>query len=424
LNDLAKYDYPPPAEQIQQAADTTLTSVARTVANQGRLSEAEALARKALLDILDLEGRYSPAAPQFIIGLAGIVVEEGRYGEAEALADAALDTEDAIGVAEDAPERAFILANLGNILVLQGKAKDAQAVYAQLDKAIDSWSPPRRETYKLSGSRVAALYAAGQVDTGVSAAQELVKRESERKGRSSFDAALAHGLLAIGYARSHLQADALREFRTSIPIPATSARENADDDDATVVAAKQARLQRIVESYFNTLLDQAKSPNEVAAETFALSDEIPGHAVGDTFANATARLSVKDPDLARSIRDEKDLVKQIEASLGALNNLLSLPPDAQRDQDIKSTSALIADLRSRREAAIGMFNKRFPAYASLSRPKSPSLAAINAALHPREAMLSLYFRTDRRLRLGDPGRRGGSVRGRSHERQRSANEGG
>ena len=157
------------------------------------------------------------------------------------------------------------------------------------------------------------------------------------------------------------------------------------------MAAKQARLQRIVESYFNTLLDQAKSPNEVAAETFALSDEIRGHAVGDAFANATARLSVKDPDLARSIRDEQDLVKQIEASLGALNNLLSLPPDTQRDQDIKSTSALIADLRSRREAAIGVINKRFPAYASLSRPKSPSLAEIKAALHPGEAMLSLYF---------------------------------
>jgi hypothetical protein len=102
----------------------------------------------------------------------------------------------------------------------------------------------------------------------------------------------------------------LREFRTSIPILATAARENPDDDDATVVAAKQARLQRIVESYFNTLLDQAKSPNEVAAETFALSDEIRGHAVGDAFAT--------------------DLVKQIEASLGALNNLLSLPPDTQR----------------------------------------------------------------------------------------------
>ena len=98
VNDLPKYDYPPPREQILQATDTSLMSVARTVAKQGRLSEAESLARKALLDLLDQQGRYSPATPQFIIGLAGIVVEQGRYGEAEALADAAIETEDAIGV--------------------------------------------------------------------------------------------------------------------------------------------------------------------------------------------------------------------------------------------------------------------------------------------------------------------------------------
>ena len=36
-------------------------------------------------------------------------------------------------------------------------------------------------------------------------------------------------------------------------------------------------------------------------------------------------------------------------------------------------------------------NKRFPAYSSLSRPKSPSLDEIKAALHPGEAMLSFYF---------------------------------
>jgi hypothetical protein len=148
-----------------------LLSVARTIAKQGRFSEAEALARKALLNILDQQGRYSPATPQFIIGLAGIIVEEGRYAEAEALAYAALETEDAMGVAEGAPERGTILAYLGNILILQGKAKEAQSVYAQLDKAIENWSPPRRETYKLSGSRVAALYAAGQVDAGVAVAE-------------------------------------------------------------------------------------------------------------------------------------------------------------------------------------------------------------------------------------------------------------
>ena len=390
VNDLPNYEYQPPREQLLQAAETSLLSVARTVAKQGRLSEAELLARKALLNILDQQGRYSPATPAFIVGLAWIVSEEGRYGEAEALAGVALETLDTLGIAEDAPERATILANLGNILVLQGKGKEAQTVYVQLDRAIENWSPPRKESYKLSGSRVAALYAAGQVEAGVAAAAELVKRQSARKGANSFDAALAHGLLAIGYKRSGREADALREFQTSIPIMMSAARENADDDE-TVVAAKQARLQRIVEAYFNALVDQARDPNDVAQVTFALSDAIRGHAVGHSLADASARLSVTDPGLAGLVRDEQDLAKEIGASLGALNNLLSLPPDGQRDQDVRATSALISDLRAKRETTVREINKRFPAYASLINPKSPSLADVKAALRPGEALLSFYF---------------------------------
>ena len=161
------------------------------------------------------------------------------------------------------------------------------------------------------------LYAAGQIEAGVAAAEELVKRETARKGANSFDAAIARGLLAIGYSRSNRAADALREFKTAIPIMMTAARESADDDDPTLVAAKQARLQRIVEAYFNALVDQAKDPNDVAEETFALSDAIRGHSVGHSLADASARLAAKDPALAELVRGEQDLAKQIEASLGA-----------------------------------------------------------------------------------------------------------
>jgi CHAT domain-containing protein len=390
VNDLPKYDYPTPREQILQAAETSLLSIARNVAKQGRLSEAESLARKALLDILDQQGRYSPATPAFIVGLAGIVVEEGRYKEAEELARSALDTQRTLGVADDSSETAAILSRLGNILVLQGKAKEAQAVYAQLDQAIEKWPPARREIYQLNGSRVSVLYAAGQVEAGVAAAEESVKRETARKGANSFDAALARGLLAIGYSRSNRAADALREFKSSIPVMMTAARENADDD-STVVAAKQARLQRIVEAYFNALVDQAKDPNDVADETFALSDAIRGHAVGHSLADASARLSAKDPALAELVRGEQDLSKQIEASLGAVNNLLSLPPDGQRDQNVSAASALLAELRAKHDAAVREIATRFPAYASLINPKPPSLADVKAALRPGEAMLSFYF---------------------------------
>ena len=92
-----------------------------------------------------------------------------------------------MGVAEDAPERATILANLGNILVLQGKAKEAQAVYAQLDGRSTVGRRRERKSYKLSGVARSRLCMRPDKSTaGIAAAEQLIKRETARKGAEQF----------------------------------------------------------------------------------------------------------------------------------------------------------------------------------------------------------------------------------------------
>src|SRR6266700_3304468 len=117
-------------------------------------------------------------------------------------------------------------------------------------------STPSSKRRLLNGSRIAALYASGQIEAGVGAAQELVKRQNARFGESHFDTASAHGTLAVGYARVGRDAEAIREFKSAIPIMMAGSRENADDD-ATIVAARSQRLQTIVEAYISLL---ARSP--------------------------------------------------------------------------------------------------------------------------------------------------------------------
>ena len=297
-----------------------------------------------------------------------------------------------MGVADDAPERASILSNLGNILVLQGKAKEAQAVFAQLDQAIENWPPSRREAYQLNGSRVAALYAAGQVEAGVAAAEELVKRETARKGANSFDAALARGLLAIGYARSGRAADALREFKAAIPVMMTAARESADDDDPTVVAAKQARLQRIVEAYFNALVRSGQRPERRRGGDLRAfrRDTRPR---GRPFARRRQRATGGQGSRARRTRSRRAGSGQADRGLArrGQQSAFAAAGRGSGDQDVNAASALLAELRTKHDAAVREIAKRFPAYASLIDPKPPSLADVRAALRPGEAMLSFYF---------------------------------
>ncbi len=394
LKDLPRFEFPPPPEQIIQSADNDLVSSAINESKQNRLSEAEAGARRALLEILKTRGKYSPSTPYFIAELSSVLVEQGRYPEAEQLARSALDVQRTLGIADSSPTSANVLSQLGNILMLQRKTADASEIYAQLDKAIAQWSPEQRQAFQINGSRIIALYASGQIAQGIAAAEELVKRQTTRTGPGSYDTASAHGTLAVGYARAGRDADAIREFKTALPVLMASARENGDDDDPTLVAAREGRLQRIVENYIGVLARGSTASNDIAVETFALADAVRGHAVQKALADSNARAVAKDPALAALVRKEQDLAKQIGAELGALNNMLALPSEQRNDQDVRSLNAAIEKLRSDRKAAQQDIKQRFPAYANLVDPKPPSVDDIKAALRPGEALLSFYFGQD------------------------------
>jgi CHAT domain-containing protein len=394
IKDLPKMDYPPTPEQMILAADQALLAAARVKAKQGRRAEAEADSRVALLEELKSQGKYAPPTPDFINSLAAILVEQGRYQEAERLSRTALEVQGTLGISDDSPESVRILSELGNILIAERKGKEAAVVYEQLDKAIAQWTPAQREAFELNGSRIASLYATGQVDAGIAAAQELVKRQIARTGPNSFDTASAHGTLAVGYARAGRDADAVGEFKMALPVLMAATRET-DDDDATLVAARGARLQRTVETYIAVLARSPNISNDAAAQTFGLADAIRGHAVQQALAESSARMVAKDPALAALARTDQDRAKQINAELGALNNLLSQPSDQRDDQTVRAMNAEIDKLRAERKAARQEINRRFPAYATLIDPKPPTVEDIHAALRPGEALLSFYFGQDK-----------------------------
>ena len=392
IADRPKFDFPPPAEQMALAADLMLGAIARTEAKQSRLNEAEADTRRALLSVLDRQSKYSSATPQFIIGLATIMVEQGRYQDAEKLARSALDVERAVGIADDSVLTAKILSQLGNILIVQRKGREADAVYGELDRAIASWPQQQREALLLNGSRIIALYASGQIEAGLAAAESLVKRQTARTGEASFETAAAHGTLAIGLARAGRDADAIREFKAAIPVLLASSRDSGEDDDPTFVAARRVRLQRIVEAYIGVLA--RNQSGDVALETFGLADAVRGSTVQRALADASARLVVHDAAVAELVRSEQDVEKQIGAQYGALNNLLSLPSEQRDEASVRAVNAAIVKLRDDRRKFLQEIQRRFPAYADLMDPKPPTVDAIRSALRPNEALLSFYFGQD------------------------------
>jgi CHAT domain-containing protein len=390
IPDMKKLDYAAPDSQLRQSADSELMNAARMKAKQGRLAEAEVDARAVLLTRLKEQGKYNPMTTKYVMGLAGILVEQGRHADAEKLIRSALDIQRTVGVRDDSQYSAGIMSQLGAVLNFQRKTREAAAVYAELDEAIANWEPRRKERLQLNGSRINALYASGQIEAGVAAAQELVRRQIGRVGDSHFDTAAARGTLAVGYALAGRDADAIREFKTAIPILMAASRENADDDDDTVTAARSQRLQNIVESYIALLAKSGdNATGQVSLETFALADAVRGQSVQRALSASGARSVARDPALAELVRKEQDLGKQINAQLGALNNALA--SNARDENVVKATKATADKLRADRFRVRDEINKRFPSYAELIDPRPPTVEQIRQALAPGESMLSFYF---------------------------------
>jgi CHAT domain-containing protein len=394
VTDVQRMPFPPPREQVLGGINSVRQSIARMEAKQGRLAEAEADARKALLAVLGGQGKYHPNTPKYISTLAAILLEQGRYAEAEKLTRASLDILRTVGVAEDSPAMAGTLSDLGNILTLQRKDSEAIETYAQLERVVAKWEPNRREAFLLSGSRIFALYAANRIDAGIATAEALLKRQLSRLGEGHYDTASARGTLAIGYARAGRNADAVREFKLAVPRMIAAARENSEDDDSAAVAARSQMLQTIVEAYIGVLARDANRSAETAVETFALADAVRGRSVQQALAASSARMIAKDPALAELVRVEQDHGKQINALLGTLNNTLSMPAAERDEAGIRAINATLVQLRADRKKARDDINRRFPAYADLVDPKPPAVEQIATALRPDEAFLSFYFGRD------------------------------
>ena len=382
----------PPSESVMLAAvDATILSEARMKARQGRFAEAEVDARRALLARLKDQGKYNPTTPRYVIGLANILVEQGRYAEAEQLARVCLEINRTVGVSDESLSTVQLLSQLGNILNLQRKGREAITVFAQIDKAIANWEPARRQAFELNGARISSLYASGQTEAGIAAAEQLVKKQIARVGDNHFDTASARGILAIGLMQADRDLDAIREFKAAIPILMASSRENADDEDTTAVAARSQRLQGIVESYLTMLAREKNPAGDVGVETFSLADAVRGRSVQQALAASSARAAAKEPALAELVRKEQDLGKQVNAQLGTLNNVLSLPSAERDDKGVQAINASIKALRAERLKARQEIGQQFPAYADLVSPKPPSVDQIKATLADGEAMLSFYF---------------------------------
>jgi CHAT domain-containing protein len=158
------------------------------------------------------------------------------------------------------------------------------------------------------------------------------------------------------------------------------------------MAALQVR--QIVETYIVVLSHLSGSlPAGIdpAVESLKLVDFIRGQSVQRALAASSARAATRDPELATLVRQDQDEDRQINALLQTINDTLALPPDQRDSRAIVEMQGEVTKLRKNHETAWKTIERKFPDYAGLINPRTPSVEDIRAALKPGEAFVSMYL---------------------------------
>lgn len=380
----------------QQAA---LRNLALAMQRQGRLDEAEVVARDCLRQALAQSGRDSLDVVNILRVLAIILGEQGRHAEAVALADRAVRIADEIGIARTAFASVWAWQVLGASQVDAGQYRDGADTFAALSREY-ARDPQVLGTVAQSGRAWGyALIRIGRAEEAARILRGAVDRSSRTLGASHIETAFDRGYLGMALVEMGQFDEALREMRASLD--AIAGADGSQLDYVRRSARATARLGQIATAYIDLLArvrgseTERRSGIEAASESFRASDLLRGQVVQQALIAAAARVATDSPELAALVRQQQDLAQEEDALYALLLEQLSLPLEQQPVVEIERARVRVARIGEERTATNQRIEKSFPSYANFVNPRPPTVERAREALGDVEALVTFVTTPDK-----------------------------
>lgn len=369
----------------QDALVANWSDYALMLLQSGRLLDAEVEAREALKATIDYAANLNANVSYSIIVLSEVLAAQGRTNEAILLLRKAIDLYETSGASPQSDMIRNGQRSLAFLLAAEGDWTSSRALFETLLKTgTNTWVD---ESIRSSSAYPMVLIETGSLSEAITTLRASHDRMAARLGEKHATTAELDGVLAAALARSGEREEALRFFRSTIPILASRSREmQRTGGEAT---ASERTLDYILANYLRLLGDirgtaiEASAGLDAVDEAFQIADLARGRSVQQAINATAARSAASDPALADLARREQDAKQQISA----LYALLSRAKDDATSTDLR---ARIDTLRGARAALMEEIERRYPEYAALINPKPLSVAETRALLHPGEALVSLY----------------------------------
>ncbi len=388
-----------PHSVYESGVDLMVIDLAQVLRKQGRLVEAETEARRALLSTLNRHGRYAVESGYAVVALALVIREQGRYVEAERLGRAALDIYRDSGIEPGSFREASARAVIARNLASQGRWQEARAEYDATRKGLAGNQLGLDFLFARDTNYAFTLMRTGDAAAAIPTFQAAVTRNLREVGERHYNTAESRGFLGVALAQINQKERALAEFQAAMPILLSPSRQSEDEEESG--AARDGRLQTIVENYIGLLADirgtalEAQAKVDVVGESFRLADAVRGRAVQRALVASAARAAAAEPALADLARREQDAQKQIAALYGLLASVLASPPKEQDPKAVATLREQIDSLRGARATIRQEIERRFPDYVNLIDPRPATIEQARAALRPGEALIATLVSNDR-----------------------------
>ena len=376
--------------------DLQIARLSFVLVRQGRLLEAENEARQAVLGAVSKRGRNSKETANMLRMLARTIVEQGRYAEAEALARASLDIYARIGAPPDSFTMALARSELAASFVGQGGWEAARTEYDAIRRAMASDRDTLDKNVASHGLRddeAIALLKTGHLAEAVERLTVLLDRTRATVGDGHTRTAEIRGLLAMAHAALGEPARALADFADATRVLLDRTVEV--DDETMTRPAREQRLRLVLGAYIGLLASirgtaaERHAGIDAAAEAFRLADVARGTGVQRSLDAAAARAAASTPALADLVRREQDARKQLSALYGLVGNATT-SPDRHSTRIVRDLRAQIEALRRARHTIRQQIERDFPAYTQLINPPPMTLAQARARLREGEALIAIY----------------------------------
>jgi CHAT domain-containing protein len=374
------------------------SELARNLIMQGRLVEAEVVARRALADSLARRGTNAKSTAILSSRLVDLLLAQGRFAEAERLALRVIQIYDAL----ETPRSSRILGSaslqLGQSIALQGRWSDAIVVYATVGTNFEE----NRSTYEryLKDDPTAMLtrMKAGRADSLFPDILEIYRDQHERKGADHYDVLEYQALVATAYAGAGERSLALNLYRESVPrLIQFEAQSRALIDYSE---NRRERLNHILESYLDLLVAWLESEGNapgfaILEEAFAVASYLQSGRVQTAIARSAARGVENSSELLELIESEQDARQQLDATRSLLARALSQPARSRSELVIEDLRQRVSELDKSHRALKVEIVEQFPDFEALVNPALVSIAEATELLGKHEALISFYVGANR-----------------------------